>query len=207
VGKTFIVDYGSGNITSVVNAVRAVGGDPLVSADPRQISDAANIILPGVGAFGEGMSALARLGFCEEIIAATKHDGKPLLGICLGMQLLAERSTEHGDFNGFALIPGKVTRIQVTENHLRIPHIGWNEVFFQRRHPLVDGIPNGANFYFVHSYAFHPREQSANLGTCTYGDDFTAVVVKDNIMGTQFHPEKSQKVGLLLLKNFLALRS
>lgn len=204
--KTLIIDYGFGNLTSVYNAVVAVGGAPFVSSDPDEMALAYSIILPGVGSFGGGMEALQRLGFADALQREVLELGKPLLGICLGMQLLATEGTEHGNFKGLNLIPGVVDRLHPTDAMLRVPHIGWDDVRFRDINHLSHNLGEGSVFYFVHSYAFYPKFEEHSVGLCDYGGAFTAAVARDNIYGTQFHPEKSQKAGLQILSNFLTMR-
>lgn len=197
-----IINYGLGNLRSVYNAIEFIGGTSFIAETPAQLSDASHIILPGVGAFGEGMDNLNKSGWTEEINRQAKEAGKPFLGICLGMQLLASKGTEYGDNNGLGLIAGLVTKHVTGDRNIRIPHIGWNEVEIARPCRMYDGMEND-DFYFVHSYVFKPDDEKAVTGYCEHGNRFAASVEQDNIWGAQFHPEKSQKAGLSLLKNFL----
>ncbi len=194
-----IVDYGMGNLHSVSKAVEAVGGKAIVSEEPDDIANAERIILPGVGAFGQAMQCLQEKNLARALTKAVIEEKKPFLGICLGMQLLAKDSDEWGMHQGLGWLEGHVRRFELLE--LKVPHVGWNNVSFVK-HALVEGIPDKTDFYFVHSYRMLcPPEFTA--GTCEYGDVFVAAVYKDNIFATQFHPEKSQKYGLRILKNFI----
>ena len=198
-----IVDYGMGNRRSVQKALEHVGAHVTVTRDPHALASADGLVLPGVGAFGAAMSALRELELIAPIKAAAA-DGRPLLGICLGMQLLFERSSELGDTAGLGLLGGEVTRLDA--GGLRIPHIGWNEVRPVRPAPLTAGLPErGAAFYHVHSYAVRPADPEDIVATTTYGETFATIVARGAVMGTQFHPEKSSAHGLRLLAAFCAL--
>jgi imidazole glycerol-phosphate synthase subunit HisH len=197
-----IVDYGMGNRRSVEKAVEHVGGRALITRDPEQIRAAAGVILPGVGAFPEAMRRLEELGLIgvlREVAAA----GTPLLGICLGMQLLFDSTTEHGGAIGLGLLPGDVTYLDTHGE--RLPHIGWNLVKFRRAGRLTAGLDGGAAFYHVHSLACRPAEAGDVVGTASYGEDFSSIVERGNVFGAQFHPEKSSRDGLSLLGNFVGL--
>lgn len=200
-----IVDYGMGNLASVANAFAAVGAEAVVSSKPDDVANASRVILPGVGAFGEAMSRLREGRLIEPLREAVLSRRVPCLGICLGMQLLAERSSEHGDHEGLGWIEGAVKRLEPSDPSLHIPHIGWNSVRHPRPSPLFEKLPAEPTFYFVHSYQFVTRDPAATIGVCDYGGEVTAVVARDHVFGTQFHPEKSQKHGLALLRNFLAV--
>jgi glutamine amidotransferase len=198
-----IVDYGMGNRRSVQKALEHVGARVAVTRDPRALAAADGLVLPGVGAFGAAMSALRELQLIAPL-RAWAAEGRPLLGICLGMQLLFERSSELGDTAGLGLLGGEVTRLDA--RGLRIPHIGWNEVRPLRETPLTAGLPErGAAFYHVHSYAVRPRDPADVVATTTYGETFATIVARSAVMGTQFHPEKSSAHGLRLLEAFCAL--
>ena len=204
-----IVDYGSGNLRSAEKALARVAGSQtvVVTPDPAVIAQAERIVLPGVGAFGDCMAGLGAIpGMIDALRMAVLTRGVPFLGICVGMQLLASVGREFGDHAGLDWISGEVTRLTPSDPALKIPHMGWNELARARPHPVMAGIASGANFYFVHSYAMRPADPSHILATADYGGAFAAVVGRDNIIGTQFHPEKSQAVGLTLLANFLAWR-
>ena len=197
-----IVDYGVGNLFSLKSSLAAVGADTVVTSDRNKLRAADRIILPGVGAFGDAAEKLRAAGLDEYLIAEA-GEGKPLLGICLGMQLLFERSFEYGEHRGLGLIPGEIRPIReaVPEN-LKIPHIGWNALHFsRRRHPLFRDVREGDCVYFVHSYAAFGCGESL-LATAEYGAELTAAAACKNVMGCQFHPEKSGPVGLSILRAF-----
>lgn len=209
-----IVDYGSGNLRSAAKAFeRAVNEDGLdaevrVTADPADILRAGHIVLPGVGAFADCRRGLEAVpGMVEALRRAVLEQGRPFLGICVGMQLLADVGREHGDHAGLGWIRGEVARIALEDPRLKIPHMGWNELIVTRPgHPLLAGIGGGAHAYFVHSYAFVCAEDADVLARVDYGGPIAAIICRDNIAGTQFHPEKSQAVGLRLIANFLGWR-
>jgi glutamine amidotransferase len=192
-----IADYGMGNRRSVETALAHVGAESVITADHDEIRAADAVILPGVGAFPEAMRNLARTGLGDVIAELTQ----PLLGICLGMQLLFESSTEHEGARGLGLLPGTVTALHSP----RLPHIGWNLVRFERPSALTEGLPGEAAFYHVHSFACRPGEPSDVVGTSEYGERFASVVERGNVMAVQFHPEKSSRDGLALLRNFARL--
>jgi glutamine amidotransferase len=198
-----VFDYGMGNLRSVANACEAVGTSVRVSNRPQDLRTADHVILPGVGAFGEAMSRLRTGGAVEELAEAILVRKKPFLGICLGMQVLATRGFEHGTHEGLGWLPGEVQRIEPADPALRVPHIGWNSVTIHRSSPLFAAMAKEPSFYFVHSYHLLPDEGQTVVGTCTYGGPLTAVVERDHIFGTQFHPEKSHQAGLSLLRNFV----
>jgi glutamine amidotransferase len=196
-----IIDYGMGNLQSVRNAIKQIGFHSEVSNNPMSFMHSDALILPGVGAFGEAMNNLKRLRIVEPLRDAVLNFQKPLLGICLGMQLLADRSEELGDHEGLSLIPGSVRKIP--ENRfLRLPHIGWNEISVHKLNPLFNNIEERSAFYFVHSYQFECESKYVSA-TADYGKNITAAVQSDNIFGTQFHPERSQSKGLHVLRNFI----
>ena len=208
-----IVDYGSGNLRSAAKAFeRAVAAAGLglgvaVTADPQAVRKASHVVLPGVGAFGDCRRGLARLpGMVEALGDAVIDGGRPFLGICVGMQLLATVGREHGEHQGLGWIPGEVVALAPRDAALKIPHMGWNDFRVSRPHPVLDGITTGAHAYFVHSYGFVAADQGHVLATTDYGGPVTAVVGRDNLLGTQFHPEKSQATGLRLIANFLKWR-
>ena len=196
-----IVDYGVGNLRSVQKALERVGAVAVVSSDPQVLGRARGMVLPGVGAFGDGMANL-RAGRLLEPVLRHVRQGRPLLGICLGMQLLFDESEEMGCHAGLGILPGRVVRFPGGE--LKVPHVGWNRLWSSPS-PLLAGIPAGAYAYFVHSYYVRPEEPGDVLATTEYGPDFASVVGRGHTWGAQFHPEKSQEVGLRLLANFARL--
>lgn len=201
-----IVDYGMGNIGSVKNAIEALGRSAVVSNKKGDLENSSHIILPGVGAFGDGIKNLEASGLLEVLSREVLEKEKPFLGICLGMQLLAEYGEEDGDHRGLGWITGKVRRFQVDENKFKVPHIGWNDVSFKDSSPIFKGVVSPI-FYFVHSYLIVPTEEEIISAVCDYGEIFPAAIQKGNIFGVQFHPEKSQKSGLLLLQNFASFHA
>jgi glutamine amidotransferase len=208
-----IVDYGSGNLHSAAKAferaARESGHDqPIaVTSDPQQVTRAERIVLPGVGAFADcrrGLDAIP--GMVEALDESVRKKGKPFFGICVGMQLMAERGREYQVTPGFGWIAGEVDKIAPSDPDLKIPHMGWNTLNVAKPHPLLDGIPTGVNglhAYFVHSYELRPDRRDDLVAQTDYGGPLTAIVGRDNMVGTQFHPEKSQKLGLALIANFL----
>ena len=202
-----LIDYGSGNLRSAQKALVRAGADVAVTADPATVAKAGRIVLPGVGAFGDCMAGLRAIpGMIEALEEAVVGRGVPFLGICVGMQLLASVGREFGDHKGLGWIEGDVVRLAPSDPALKIPHMGWNALSITRPHPVLAGIAPDANVYFVHSYAMRPARIADTLATADYGGTFTAVTGRGNILGTQFHPEKSQAVGLSLLTNFLKWR-
>ena len=200
-----IVDYGIGNLRSVEKALQRVGAEAWVTADPADLDAARGIVLPGVGAFGDGMAHLQARRLVDPVLRQVERK-KPLLGICLGMQLLFEESDEMGLHRGLGLLPGRVVRFPNGE--LKVPHIGWNQLWQAGNGPemaLLEGIPHGTHAYFVHSYYVAPEEPGDVLARTDYGIEFAAVVGRGRIFGAQFHPEKSQDVGLRLLRNFAGM--
>ncbi len=199
-----VVDYGMGNLRSIAKALEYVGGDVIISNKPEDLRNAGKIVLPGVGAFRDGMENLRKNGLDLILNKEIKEKKKPFLGICLGMQLLADKSYEFGEWNGLGFIFGEVKKFDIDKKY-KIPHTGWNNVKFVQEHPLLKGVKDNSDFYFVHSYHLVCKDKTTMAGTCDYGGDFTAMVFKDNIFATQFHPEKSQKSGLKILENFVKL--
>lgn len=198
-----VIDYGMGNRRSVEKALEHVGAAPSITADHEELRDADGVVLPGVGAFPQAMRNLDALGL-PELIRKLTGRGTPLLGICLGMQLLFETSEEMGGAAGLGLIGGEVTRLNA--GGLRIPHIGWNEVRFERASPLTAELPSqGCPFYHVHSFAARPRDPSHVIGSTEYGERFATIVARENVLGVQFHPEKSSQHGLRMLRAFVGL--
>ena len=208
-----IIDYGSGNLHSAAKAFERAAreqGSNLaikVTAEPEQVLAAERIVLPGVGAFADCKQGLVRIqGMIEALEEAVQARGTPFLGICVGLQLMAERGLEHGLTPGLGWIEGEVRAIEPSDRSLKIPHMGWNTLQMARAHALFEGIPTGEeglNAYFVHSYHLVPAKPGALVATTDYGGPITAFVAKDNMAGSQFHPEKSQKLGLALIANFL----
>ncbi len=201
--KVVIIDYNMGNLTSVVNAIKYVGGEVMISNKIEDIKEATHLILPGVGAFGDGMKNLKDLGLIELLREQVMKKEKPFLGICLGMQLLAEKGYEGGLNEGLGYIKGEVKRFDFKNKDLRVPHVGWNEINLKKDCPLFNDLKESEVFYFVHSYHLILQENDIITGTCDYGGKFVATIQKNNIFATQFHPEKSQKPGLKILKNFI----
>jgi len=211
-----IVDYGSGNLHSARKAFERAAreaGVPariVVTADPEEVRSAERIVLPGVGAFADCRRGLAAVpGMVEALDEAVRRRGRPFLGICVGMQLMATRGLEHEMAPGLDWIAGDVTLIEPSDPTLKVPHMGWNTLQAKGRHPLLDGVPtgdDGLHAYFVHSYAMRPASDESLLAETDYGGPLTAMVGRDNLAGTQFHPEKSQTLGLALIANFLKWR-
>ena len=199
-----IIDYGMGNLRSVQKAIECVGAEAVITSDPQQISSAAKVILPGVGAFRDAIQALHEHDLIDPIKKAVSG-GKPFLGICLGLQLLFDLSYEGGEFEGLGLVPGKVRKFTLPAE-LKIPHMGWNQLTSTNAdNPLLQGIKSDAWFYFVHSYYVDPSDRAWTAAETEYGDNFVSMIAKDNVFATQFHPEKSQSAGLQLLNNFVNL--
>ncbi len=197
-----IIDYGMGNLASVRRAFEECGADVFISDDPADIKEAERLVLPGVGAFYDAMALLRKKGWVDAIRRAVLEEGIPILGICLGMQLMAESGVEGGESEGLGLVPGRVIRLESKDSE-RIPHVGWNEVHFQQKHLLFDAISDGADFYFVHSFHFVPSKPEHVLAITPYCGGFVSVVGKGSAVGVQFHPEKSSKAGFVIIKNFL----
>ncbi|WP_333815039.1 imidazole glycerol phosphate synthase subunit HisH [Tabrizicola sp.] len=206
---TALVDYDSGNLHSAEKAFQRMaaevgGGDILVTSRPEDVARADRIVLPGDGAFPACRMALGQHGGLFEAIEETViRKGRPFLGICIGMQMLASHGHEYRLTEGFGWIPGEVVKIAPGDRSLKVPHMGWNDLVVERRHPVLDGIATGDHAYFVHSWHFRTADPAHRLAFCDYGGPITAIVGRDNILGTQFHPEKSQAPGLRLIGNFL----
>lgn len=206
--KVGIINYGMGNLGSVRRSFEEIGAEVLLANHPAILYEVNRIVLPGVGAFSEGMSHLINGNWLEAIQDTVVQQKKPLLGICLGMQMLADIGFEGGETNGLGLISGTVKRIDQLGCNQRIPHMGWNEVnYHQTGHALLQHIPDSSDFYFVHSYAFNVSNDADLIASTQYGCSLAAVVAKNNVFGCQFHPEKSSKAGRQLLKNFMAYPS
>ncbi len=208
-----IIDYGSGNLRSAAKAFEraaaenAIDQNIVVTSDPKIVAAASHIVLPGVGAFGDCRAGLYAVpGMVEALQREVIERGKPFIGICVGMQLMATRGVEHGVYPGLDWIKGDVVRIEPKDAALKIPHMGWNVLESVAQHPVLVGIEPGAHAYFVHSYEIKPSTAADVLAQTDYGGKIAAMVGRDNIVGTQFHPEKSQETGLRLIANFLRWR-
>jgi imidazole glycerol-phosphate synthase subunit HisH len=195
-----IVDYGMGNLRSVQKAFQKVGYEAEITSSAQRVREASSVVLPGVGAFGEAMANLARAGLVEALRQAAAS--RPFIGICLGQQLLFEESDEMGRHEGLGILPGKVVRFS---GPLKVPHMGWNQIRLVRPSPILAGVADGEFAYFVHSYYVVPSDPGVILARTDYGVSFASIVGHDHLFGLQFHPEKSQAVGLKMLANFAAL--
>ena len=193
-----VVDYGMGNLRSVEKGFKKVGIDATVTSNPVVVNDADAVVLPGVGAFRDCIKNLSDLSLTDAVIKSIQK-GKPYLGICLGLQVLFSESEEFGRCSGLDIFKGKVVRFQIKE---KVPHMGWNNVNVIKKPPLFSGVPDGSFFYFVHSFYVVPDDKNIIAGTTDYGVTFTSMIWKDNVIATQFHPEKSQGLGLRVLKGF-----
>jgi glutamine amidotransferase len=198
--KIVIVDYGAGNLRSVARAVVHVGFEPSVTADPYDVLHADALIVPGVGAAADTMRNLREHRMVEPILEYITS-GRPFFGVCMGQQALLSVSEEGGEHPCLGVIPGRVKKLPAGQ---KVPHMGWNQVHQRTKHPIFEGIPDESYFYFVHSYAPHPDDESVVIGETDYGGVFASVLARDNIVATQFHPEKSGEMGLKMYKNFLA---
>ena len=196
--QVVIIDYGVGNLRSVEKAFAATGCEAIVTADETELRSAERLVLPGVGAFAACMKALTERGF-DRLVLERVREGTPLLGVCVGMQMLFDESDEFGATAGLGLLRGRVRRF---ENDLVVPHVGWNRIYQKRPHALFEGVEEGSFCYFVHSYYCEPADDVVIVGQTEYGSRYASVVAQKNICGVQFHPEKSQDVGLRMLKNF-----
>ncbi len=203
-----IIDYGMGNLRSVQKGFEKIGCEAIITDDPQVVLQAERIVLPGVGAFRDCMHNLEQRGFVEPILKVIT-EGRPFLGICVGMQLLFTDSVEFGLYCGLNVIPGHVLRfpdrMTVEGEKLKVPQMGWNQLSFKRHPPVFVGVKNGSNVYFVHSYYVKPDDDGVVATTTDYGIEFCSSVWKDNVVATQFHPEKSQDIGLQILKNFAVM--
>ena len=202
--KVCIVDYGGGNISSVLNIFKAMEVDVCCSCEKALLDTATHIVLPGVGAFGKAMEQLGASGILDILSENVLVKKKPFLGICVGMQILAAEGFEHGHFRGLGWIPGTVDRID--SGGLILPHVGWNNIKIKRQDRMVEGMDDNVDFYYVHNYAFKAKDALNVIASCEYSQEFPAIIGKDNIYGVQFHPEKSQYAGIRLLNNFLRIR-
>lgn len=198
-----IIDYGMGNLRSVEKALYMLGADVTISSKQEDLESADKLILPGVGAFGHAMENLRKRKLIEVMDKEVLKNKKPFLGICLGMQLVASKSYELGEFKGLDWVKGEVKKLPVEKMGLKIPHVGWNDLLIKKESGLLTGIKPKSSFYFVHSFALYPEDTKTIIGSCSYGVEFAAAIEKDNIFATQFHPEKSQKDGLRILENFM----
>lgn len=202
-----VIDYGMGNLRSVQKALEAVGAKAVVTRKPAEILSASSVVLPGVGAFKDCMTHLDEFGLVD-VVHKSIQSGKPFLGICLGLQLLFHQSEEFGQVSGLEILPGDVVGFagKIADSSLKIPHMGWNTVQVQKSNPLFKSIPDKSYFYFVHSYYVVPKRLDDIATTTQYGIEFVSSIHHENIYAFQFHPEKSQKLGLTLLKNFSELQ-
>ena len=201
-----VIDYDMGNLKSIANAFKALGLPVEISGEPDVLARADGIVLPGVGAFGDGMKNLERRGLLPVLNDKVVRDKTPYLGVCLGMQFLADLGLEHGEHKGLGWIPGSCVRIQPKDPALKVPHMGWNDLKLTRPDsPLLRDVADSTAFYFVHSYHFVPADTACVIATADHGGPLTAAVQQEHIFGVQFHPEKSQGAGLKLLRNFADL--
>jgi len=204
-----IIDYGMGNLRSVQKGFEKIGSEAVITDDPQVVLQAERVVLPGVGAFRDCMHNLEQGGFVEPIMKVIE-EGRPFLGICVGMQLLFTDSVEFGLYRGLNVIPGHVLRfpeqMTVAGEKLKVPQMGWNQLSFKRRPPVFESVEEGSNVYFVHSYYARPDDSGVIATTTDYGIEFCSAVWKDNVVATQFHPEKSQAIGLQILKNFAKIK-
>jgi glutamine amidotransferase len=199
--KLVVVDYGAGNLHSVARAVTHAGARPLITSAPRYVADAEALIVPGVGAAADTMRNLKRHHLVDPIRDYVAS-GRPFLGVCMGLQALFDVSEEGGEHECLGVLPGRVVRLP---EGLKVPHMGWNQVRIARRHPIFEGIPDDSYFYFVHSFYPRPDDSSIVIGETEYGVTFPSVVARDNLVATQFHPEKSGEMGLRMYANFLEI--
>ncbi len=200
-----LIDYGMGNLRSVGWALERIGGKVQITSDPKEIEKASALVLPGVGSFSQAMKNLRNMGILSSLVNGI-NDGKPFLGICLGLQLLFTESDEEGLHQGLDLLKGRVRRF---EGDMKIPHMGWNQIKVKSQKSkikILEGIPDGSYFYFVHSYYVEPEDKSIIVATTDYGTEFVSLIHKANIYATQFHPEKSHYTGLQVMKNFVRLQ-
>lgn len=198
-----VIDYGMGNLRSVEKALQSLGYDARITSDPETVLKSERAVLPGVGAFADCYKGLSDSGLKEAVLEYI-NSGRPMLGICVGMQLLFDKSLEFGEHEGLGVFKGTVKKFpdEIVKQGMKIPQMGWNMVDKKVNHPLLEGICTGDYFYFVHSYCVQAEDKGVEALSCSYGIDFSAMVIKDNVAATQFHPEKSQKMGIHLLKNF-----
>jgi len=203
-----VVDYGIGNVRSVLNAIEYIGEDGIITSSKNEIDDASHIILPGVGSFGNGIERLRKTGLDEVLHEQVFSKGKHVLGICLGLQLLTKKSEEHGLHQGLGWFEAEIKKFDFADNALKIPHVGWNEVSLDPHHPIFSGLDSmKSTFYFVHSYHVVCDDPNVVIATSNYGYTFPVALAYDNLVATQFHPEKSQDNGIHFLENFFAWKS
>lgn len=195
-----IIDYQMGNLRSVQKAFEKVGHDSIISNHHKDIESADKLVLPGVGAFRDAIAEVRKRDL-ENPVRDAIESGRPFLGICLGLQMLFDVSYEYGEYEGLGVLPGKVVRFDIPSDY-KVPHMGWNQINIRQPTPLLDGVNDGSHFYFVHSYYVSPADDSCVAAVANYPDPFCAMVWRDNLFATQFHPEKSQRDGLRILKNF-----
>ena len=195
-----VIDYGMGNLRSVEKAFQFLGFDTAITDRPAQVEGATHLVLPGDAAFGDAMRNLVEQGWVDPILKAVGQ-GKPFLGICVGLQLMFDESEERGKHRGLGMLPGRIVKFPASE---RVPQIGWNQIAIERSVEILDGVPEGSYFYFVHSYYVDAADED-RVATTEYGLDYTSIAARDNAFGVQFHPEKSQQIGLRLLDNFARL--
>ena len=200
-----VADYGASNLRSICGALRDAGATVKVVTSPSELRGVSKVVVPGVGAFKSGMQSLESTGLREELARYWKAQSGVVLGICLGMQLMFSRSTEGGVSQGLGVLEGSVDRLKVDPITHPLPHMGWNSVIITKKHPLVADLPEEFDAYFAHSYAVEPHDRESIVGHTEYGVQFPAIIVSGNVMATQFHPEKSGRVGMQLLKNFVSL--
>lgn len=198
-----IIDYQMGNLRSVQKGFEKVGHQATITSDPAVLADAEKIVLPGVGAFEDAIAELRTRKLIDPIHAAVES-GKPFLGICLGLQLLFERSYEHGEHKGLGILPGEVLKFELPHEY-KVPHMGWNQLRMTHKPPILEGLEEGVYCYFVHSYYVKPADAKVIATETNYGHDFCSMIWRDNLYATQFHPEKSQRDGLRILQNFAEL--
>jgi len=195
-----VIDYGMGNLRSVEKAFQFLGFDAVITDRPEQAEGATHLVLPGDAAFGDAMRNLVEQGW-DDLILKGVEQGKPFLGICMGLQLMFDESEEGGKHRGLGMLPGRIVKFPATE---RVPQIGWNQIAIERSVEILDGVPEGSYFYFVHSY-YVDAADADRVATTEYGLEYTSIAARDNALGVQFHPEKSQQIGLRLLRNFARL--
>ncbi|MGD9126441.1 MAG: imidazole glycerol phosphate synthase subunit HisH [Planctomycetia bacterium] len=198
-----IIDYGMGNLRSVQKGFEKVGAQAHITSDPDQVAEADKVVLPGVGAFEDAIAELRKKNLVQPVLDAI-NSGRPFLGICLGLHLLFDMSYENGEHQGLGIIPGRVVRFELPREY-SIPHMGWNQLLIRRKAPILDGLDEGTQVYFVHSYYVVPDDREVIATETDYPDPFCSMIWRDNVFATQFHPEKSQAEGLKILKNFSTL--